>query len=159
MSKYSDKFKDPRWQKKRLEKLEDSLFECENCGDGGKELHVHHRHYEKGKSPWDYDNDDLIVYCSDCHKEWHEMKEKLDIVIGNILSGEKLRRLLGYALNLRESDIFPDEIQHNTDIISGISDYYRTTKLIVYTLEIEAKKISCPLSFGKLYMQVVDFNE
>jgi hypothetical protein len=71
MSAYSEKFKDPRWQKKRLEILERDEFTCQLCGDKESTLHVHHWYYEKGKDPWEYPDMALITLCEDCHKERH----------------------------------------------------------------------------------------
>ena len=84
MSAYTEKFKSPKWQKKRLEALEYYSFLCCSCEEKEKELHVHHRHYIKGRQPWEYEIDDLVVLCSDCHKTWHDAKEQIDIIIGNI---------------------------------------------------------------------------
>lgn len=64
---YSEKLKDPRWQRKRLEVLEKAQFKCEECGDDKIELHVHHRWYSKGKSPWDVEPYQLICLCKECH--------------------------------------------------------------------------------------------
>jgi hypothetical protein len=50
---YSQKLKDPRWQKKRLEILERDGWKCMACGDKEKTLHVHHIFYLPGKEPWD----------------------------------------------------------------------------------------------------------
>lgn len=66
---YFEKLKDPRWQKRRLEVLERGQWQCEQCEDKDKTLHVHHRYYEKGWNPWDYPDDALSVLCEDCH-EW-----------------------------------------------------------------------------------------
>ena len=41
MSKYTEKFKDPRWQKKRLEILEREKWMCEDCEDKTTQLHIH----------------------------------------------------------------------------------------------------------------------
>ena len=65
---YSEKLKDPRWQKKQLEVMERDGWECTNCGDKEKTLHVHHKKYLKGKDPWDYDNDLLETLCEPCHE-------------------------------------------------------------------------------------------
>lgn len=35
-------------------------------------LHVHHKRYVENWLPWEYKDDDLITYCPDCHKKWHE---------------------------------------------------------------------------------------
>ena len=68
MSCYTEKFKDPRWQKKRLEILEREKWMCEDCGDKATQLHIHHGYYEKGLDPWDYNSDTLHCLCKDCHE-------------------------------------------------------------------------------------------
>jgi Leu/Phe-tRNA-protein transferase len=30
-------------------------------------LHVHHKYYESGKEPWDYDERALLTLCESCH--------------------------------------------------------------------------------------------
>lgn len=66
---YSEKLKDPRWQKKRLEVMERAGWLCQICGDSDSELHVHHPRYVKGREPWDYEN--LICACHACHGRIH----------------------------------------------------------------------------------------
>jgi 5-methylcytosine-specific restriction endonuclease McrA len=65
---YSEKLKDPRWQKKRLEILERDKWTCQACGDKETTLNVHHKIYYANKNPWDYEDDILITLCEDCHK-------------------------------------------------------------------------------------------
>jgi len=67
---YSEKLKDPRWQKRRLEILNRDNFTCQVCGDTKNTLHVHHKKYFK--EPWDAANWALITLCSSCHsrEEW-----------------------------------------------------------------------------------------
>lgn len=72
MSSYSEKLKDPRWQKKRLEVLNRDSFSCQWCGDTHSTLHVHHTYYEKC-NPWESDNDCLITICEDCHCLEHSL--------------------------------------------------------------------------------------
>ena len=76
---YSEKLKDPRWQKKRLEILERDAWECTNCGDKDKTLHVHHKAYNK--NPWDAKDDDLETLCEDCHKTETKRKKKIKEVV------------------------------------------------------------------------------
>lgn len=78
---YSEKLKNPKWQKKRLEILNLHGFKCENCGCEDKELHIHHRFYLKGREVWQYDNDVFQVLCSDCHEKEHSKeKEVIDVI-------------------------------------------------------------------------------
>jgi hypothetical protein len=65
--KYSDKLKDPRWQKKRLEILERDKWTCKGCNDTETTLHVHHTIYHPNIEPWDYPEKQLITLCEDCH--------------------------------------------------------------------------------------------
>jgi hypothetical protein len=64
---YSDKLKDPRWQKKRLEIFDRDKWTCKVCCDTKNTLAVHHKRYINGNDPWDYDNEDLITVCDLCH--------------------------------------------------------------------------------------------
>jgi len=71
MKTYSEKLKDPRWQKKRLEVFQRAGFKCEACGDGEETLQVHHLVYVTGGEPWDSPIEDLESLCQTCH-EWRE---------------------------------------------------------------------------------------
>lgn len=62
---YSQKLKDPRWQRRRLEILERDNFTCQYCNDSEHELHVHHWSYST--NPWETDADDLTTLCKQCH--------------------------------------------------------------------------------------------
>jgi 5-methylcytosine-specific restriction endonuclease McrA len=73
---YSEKLKDPRWQKKRLEILQRDNFTCCNCKRKDKELHVHHVVYIRGLDPWEYDQS-LLTLCSECHAERHNAQNEL----------------------------------------------------------------------------------
>jgi hypothetical protein len=70
LTEYQKKLLDPRWQKKRLEILQRDNFACRCCEDEKSTLHVHHLDYQRGKEPWDYENDDLITLCEYCHEVW-----------------------------------------------------------------------------------------
>lgn len=65
--KYSDKFLDPRWQKRRLDILNRDAFTCIACGNTKETLHVHHKYYIQHRDPWDYPDFALITLCKDCH--------------------------------------------------------------------------------------------
>jgi len=84
---YADQYKDPRWQKKRLEILDRDEFQCQHCGDSKSQLHVHHRVYEYGRDVWDYDNDLLVTYCNSCHQYAHQLSSDLKSVSSEIMEG------------------------------------------------------------------------
>ena len=62
---YTEKLKDPRWQKKRLQIMSRDNFTCQLCGSDKNTLHVHHKSYNG--DPWESENNDLITLCEDCH--------------------------------------------------------------------------------------------
>lgn len=64
---YSEKLKDPRWQKLRLQIFGRDNFTCKNCNGKSETLHVHHKHYIFGREPWEYDLENFETICSDCH--------------------------------------------------------------------------------------------
>jgi hypothetical protein len=79
---YWEKLKDPRWQRKRLEVLDQSDFTCEKCESTEDTLHVHHKAYRKGAEPWEYANEELICLCDNCHIDEHEIDDQIDDLIG-----------------------------------------------------------------------------
>jgi hypothetical protein len=70
---YSEKLKDPRWQRKRLEILEAAGWKCEACNSNNVPLHVHHKFYQRGLAPWEYRAGALVSLCSSCHEEIEEL--------------------------------------------------------------------------------------
>ena len=65
--KYSEKLKDPGWQKLRLEVFERDEWTCQGCGDNESTLNVHHCYYESQKEPWEYPLKALTTLCDNCH--------------------------------------------------------------------------------------------
>uniref|UniRef100_A0A6H2A2N3 Putative HNH endonuclease n=1 Tax=viral metagenome TaxID=1070528 RepID=A0A6H2A2N3_9ZZZZ len=79
MSTYSEKLKDPKWQKKRLEIFQRDNWQCKNCGSKEKTLNVHHCWYYYGKKdPWEYDDKSLVTLCENCHKDEEKMRESAE---------------------------------------------------------------------------------
>ena len=81
---FSDQYKRPEWQKKRLEALQKAEFTCERCGDGESQLQVHHKVYIKGRMIWEYRSDELEVLCNSCHEMAHDEKVVLNQVLMNL---------------------------------------------------------------------------
>jgi hypothetical protein len=83
-TKYWEKLKDPRWQRKRLEKLEAAHWACDSCGDGEATLHVHHKQYFKGREPWEYELTQLSVLCESCHESEHDSEDYLLLAASHV---------------------------------------------------------------------------
>lgn len=74
MTTYSEKLKDPRWQKKRLKIFERDNWTCVNCGAKNRTLHIHHTSYIG--NPWDAKDEMLETLCEKCHDGEHSGKNK-----------------------------------------------------------------------------------
>lgn len=96
MSEFWEAYKDPRWQKKRLEVMEAAGYRCVQCGDASKTLNVHHRYYVKGAEPWEYDDRALACLCEPCHEKVTMLLNKLKTAAG-LLSAANLGVLVSIA--------------------------------------------------------------
>jgi Zn finger protein HypA/HybF involved in hydrogenase expression len=85
-SSFTEQYKDPRWQKKRLLILNRDEFSCQNCGDEDSTLHVHHKSYEWGLPLWDYDGELLITLCESCHGTAHQLNNQSKYALARVLS-------------------------------------------------------------------------
>lgn len=77
MKSYSEKLKDPRWQKMRLQIMERDLFTCVICKNSKETLNVHHRIYRKGRAPWEYDREELVTLCESCHLLTERLNDRI----------------------------------------------------------------------------------
>ena len=82
---YSEKLKDPRWQKKRLEILDRDQFTCRDCGAINKTLHIHHCHYY-GCDPWDTKDSLLLTLCEECHEARGLLEADAKLMFAEILA-------------------------------------------------------------------------
>jgi HNH endonuclease len=108
MSEYSEKLKDPRWQKKRLEIMERDKFTCQYCQHDDLTLTVHHKMYDKKLEPWEYPDNMLITLCESCHKTETEQREDTDKKLVKLLrikfSAESIQSLTSAIENLPENE-------------------------------------------------------
>lgn len=74
----SELYKDPRWQKKRLEIFERDKFTCIFCGCKDKTLHAHHLLYIDNLKPWEYNEHLIVTLCEDCHEIESTKRKQLE---------------------------------------------------------------------------------
>ena len=111
---YSEKLKDPRWQKKRLEILERDGWKCMSCGEKETTLHVHHIFYFPGKEPWEINNGFLITFCEHCHSNKSGCE------------GQSCESCEEYGVDCDGSTIHPKEIIESIGIF--LDELWRTDK-------------------------------
>ncbi len=115
---YSEKLKDPRWQKKRLEILDRDEWRCTECGSKDKTLTVHHGYYEKDKEPWEYDGETLRTLCEGCHEETHEILSYLRKDLGALPLVEL--RACGKWIQSRTRDREEDTVPLRSDLAAAL---------------------------------------
>ena len=98
---YSQKLRDPRWQKVRLQIFERDGWKCQQQGCGSRPetpLAVHHKRYERGREPWDYPLENFLTLCEKCHDKAHGINVKRgNLVEGDFYEWRELPGLLGFA--------------------------------------------------------------
>ncbi len=63
-----------KWINYREEVIRLDGYACTMCGksrEDGVVLQVHHKFYDKGKKPWEYDYDACVTVCKKCHAVEH----------------------------------------------------------------------------------------
>lgn len=106
------KYKDPRWQKRRLEVMEFRGWRCQECGSDTKTLNVHHKLYRKGADPWEYSNEELACLCESCHGELHGQMDALKAVLSTLDPFEVPHihaLIVGYRGGILQSDVSEGE--------------------------------------------------
>lgn len=126
---YSEQYKHPKWQKKRLEILELHKYTCEKCNNEEKTLHVHHTRYIKGRNIWEYDNDIFECLCEDCHKKIHDKTkeqyipyeyEEIYLHLKRLNDNELLfLNSIFELIDLYKNDM-PDFLQYLANALNGI---------------------------------------
>ncbi len=74
--KYENYITSQKWDRKRLEKLREVGFKCEECGAKRFEKHLqaHHKTYDRLGNE---ELEDLIILCEDCHTKKHHYLIKI----------------------------------------------------------------------------------
>jgi hypothetical protein len=121
---YSERLKDPRWQKMRLRILERDAFTCLDCGATDKTLHVHHSYYVKNRDVWDYPLFSLKTLCCDCH----EVANQTSDALGGTSMQSPLEDALELALGGSGADSDRDALW---DLCAEIGKYRAATGLSI----------------------------
>ena len=75
-AQYKEDLKDPRWRVLSKEVLSRDSGVCQLCKRRKNRkvvMNVHHIRYYPNRKPWEYEKDDLIALCHDCHKKVHRI--------------------------------------------------------------------------------------
>jgi hypothetical protein len=87
MENFFLQYKNPLWQRKRLEIMKRDDFACQSCGDTETTLNVHHTcPYRKNTKIWEYEDHELITLCENCHQEISEYIDTCKLIITDTCS-------------------------------------------------------------------------
>lgn len=129
---YSEKRKDPRWQKKRLEVMNRDEFTCQVCFGKETTLNVHHRWYERGKDPWDYPDECFLTLCECCHEVETADRESMESALLSTLK----RHFLCDGLNSLAHGFARMRMPHVSDYVaSAIADTLGNEELMHALME------------------------
>jgi len=133
----------PKWQMKRLEVMKASGNggdpRCLSCQATDKMLTVHHVQYKRGKRAWEYENEDLLCLCNDCH----EMVENdvLPLLRGLVKCGPaKLVRGLARVLSEAGGEAEKFEVSW-----TGVDDWLRAAHAAAQRRRKEAEAKGTPV--------------
>lgn len=118
-SDYSQKLRDPRWQKIRLEIFERDEWTCQSCHNTESTLVIHHRRYLLNAEPWDYPSDLLITLCEVCHEnERTERPGNEDDLLSMLRTN-----FLADDIHTLATGFYRMELQHSHEIVSATYEW------------------------------------
>ncbi len=117
---YKEQIKSPKWQKRRLEILQRDNFTCQVCGSSDKTLHVHHTVYENGNKIWEYDDNQLITLCEECHEYEHVLDNTITDALWNMKRRGVLNHEIAALLETVDIDIFKGNHNVIKDIVGNV---------------------------------------
>jgi 5-methylcytosine-specific restriction endonuclease McrA len=73
----------PEWAAVRLELFHARGLQCKNC-ERADRLEVHHCYYFADHRVWEYELEDLVVFCRRCHSIIHGKSDGIEIIYGEL---------------------------------------------------------------------------
>jgi len=113
------------WQKKRLEIMQRDEYSCVSCGDDQKTLNVHHKTYRKGADPWEYEDDNFVTLCEECHKDMHEIHNKIKMQCSTVDMAHELAEIATHCSPLEITELLLISYAAN-----GVLEFYITKPMI-----------------------------
>lgn len=102
---YSEKLRDPRWQKRRLDILNRDAWTCRECQRKDRPLHVHHCYYISGRDPWEYEDSVFLTLCEECHETRQAVEHDVLLEFKRLLATQDLTSLNRVMVSILEAKI------------------------------------------------------
>ena len=92
---YAQKLQDPRWLAFAAGIRRDRGNVCRVCKQTGKVIQVHHVFYYPDREPWEYEGEEIVLLCRECHKAIHVELQKFRKYVFGRLTPRALQVLNG----------------------------------------------------------------
>lgn len=149
---FSDQYRHPEWQKKRLEALAVAEFSCQRCCDKESQLHVHHKRYVKNRMIWEYSVNELEVLCEECHQYAHIEKDIFQDFLARFPSesiGDFFSLLLGFSSKVNG----PAGCGNAEDLMFSVENSYQMEIGIIAAILSNRGNINTIISLHKLLIE------
>jgi hypothetical protein len=100
MASFADRFKDPRWLRRRDEIIAAADYQCQDCG-AADTLEVHICYFEKGCEPWEYPDEAYRCICAEDRAIRRPLEKELRKIFASFTAAE-LDILHGALLRLSQ---------------------------------------------------------
>lgn len=132
---YSEKLKDPRWQRKRLEIMQRDGFACRDCKASHNSLNVHHCRY--AKNPWEVEDLFLLTLCESCHHERQQFEDAAKNALAILFTTLDVRRVELMADQI--SALASRQVQYEV-LLAGQSEFQSETRWVQFAREYPAMR-------------------
>ena len=132
---YSERLRDPKWQRKRLEIMNRDGWACRDCSKSHNNLQVHHCRY--AKNPWEAEGIFLLTLCADCHQRRQQFEDAAKNALAILLA----------TSDIRQVELIADQIaalaskQANYEVfMRGQLEFQSETRWIQFAIEYPAMR-------------------
>lgn len=87
-SNYRSQLSAPQWEEFRRAYVARHGSYCRSCNRSGVEVQLHHIVYDRDKTLWEHDDQDLALLCRECHERWHNLTKSLRRLLGGMRASE-----------------------------------------------------------------------
>jgi hypothetical protein len=145
MKTYSEKLRDPRWQRRRLEVMQRDNWQCRDCKCSHNNLQVHHVRYSK--EPWDIEADFLLTLCDSCHQNRGEVEQVAKLALDLLFAKLPISQVVALADHLAAFASYDDNYEQ---LLAGQLEFLSETRWINHGKEYPASREHIEAVIGRI---------
>jgi hypothetical protein len=145
MSTYSEKLKDPRWQRKRLLVCQRDNWTCRDCANSHNSLEVHHIRY--AKEPWDIEDQFLLTLCEGCHDKRGEIEKAAKLALDLLFAKLPITQVIALANYLADYASYANQYEQ---LLAGQLEFLSETRFINHGKEYPESRAHIEAVIGRI---------